>query len=159
MKLAAVAFLAAITAFTPTVHAQRTNGGGRGGSGASIIFKQAPTTSPPQVATTIYTTPAGSGQVYRICSQLIVTAAGTAGSVSLQATYTSQSHTFSGTNYTQIGPASYNSAVAVTTQWNQGSGCFTFTADGGTNIQAWLGLGGVTGSPTYLYSVTLERLQ
>jgi hypothetical protein len=129
------------------------------GSIAAAVFKQAPTTTPPVGATTVFTTPAGSGQVYRICTHVIITTAGTSGGVFPALTYTSVAHTFSGLNFTQTGVGISGGTLAVAAQWNHAAGCYTFSADAATNIQAWLGLGGVTGTPAYSYDATLERLQ
>lgn len=122
------------------------------GSNAQIVASQALTTSPPTTATLLYTTPSGSAGVYRMCGTTLITAAGSAGSVFPAMTYTSSGHTQTGAN---MGAG----LVSVTTQWNVTGGCTAFSADAGTNIYAWLSLGGVSGSPTYLYSTTLERVQ
>lgn len=106
-------------------------------------------------ATTLYTTPAGSGQEYRVCGSLVMTAAAaTGGAFSLQANYTVSGHAQTGKSFLQLS--------AVTTQWADSSNlasCFTFTPDASTAVQWQLVGSSVTGSPTVLYGVTLERLK
>jgi len=145
--IAALAGLA--SAQTPVIGATQPN----------IVFKQAPTAAPPTVATTVYTTPAGSNQVYRACGHVVIATAGSSGGVFPALQYVGSAHTFSNINYINAGQGLSGGTLAVSAQWNSASGCFTFAPDGGTNISLWLGLGGVTGSPAYLYDVTLERLQ
>lgn len=101
---------------------------------------------------TLYTT--SSAGLYRICSTLVDTVAPTAASsqeIFIQ--YIGDGHTFS--NSALLNSPSLGTSI---TQWVSGSGCGTFYADASTAIQWELLLSGVTGTPTYRYSVELERV-
>jgi hypothetical protein len=103
-------------------------------------------------------TPTYAG-MWRECYYLDVTVAGTAGTYIGQATYTTDGNsTYSVSTVT----------VSATTQWNNSSpqasavgsgGCSVFYADANAAIKYKISIGGITGTPTLRYAVTLERLQ
>lgn len=119
--------------------------------GSQLVASTATTNNPPLVSTAFYTTPNdGIKHTYRISSWAVVTTAGTGGSVFPSVTYTTSADVITG--------ATIGSSATVSSQWSVGQGTYTFSADPNTVVYAWLGEGGVTGSPAFLYTVTLERL-
>jgi hypothetical protein len=108
------------------------------------------------VLTTIYTTPSSGAGFYRLCSDHLVTAAAGTGTSYGVAAYVSSGHRFSGLRTT----ANTNLAMQWTDSAAAGSsGCPTFWADANSAIQFGITETGVSGTPTILYSATLERLQ
>jgi hypothetical protein len=90
-----------------------------------------------------------SAGIYRVCGQVTVTVAATGnGSNTLVFGWTANAHAFG------TGPS-----VAPATQWSQANACYEFYADATTAITVYFYQTGTTGSPTYQYWATLERLQ
>jgi hypothetical protein len=123
-----------------------------------VVAKVAPTlysgtaSVPFSGSNTIYSIPAGAAGEYRFCWFVDVTVAATAGSFQPITDYTTDGHTVS------VDPG----FVAATGQWNGSYGCAdnsAFYADAGTNVTWYIWMNGVTGSPTFRYALTLERLQ
>jgi len=100
--------------------------------------------------TTLYAAPSGGAGLYRLCWWLSVTAAATAGNVEILGTTTADGHA----NGWSSG------FIAATGVNNAASGCSSSAyVDAGSNVQWWLWANGVTGTPTFRYAATLERLQ
>jgi hypothetical protein len=125
-----------------------------------IIAKIAPTlysgTAPTGLVTLV--TPATAGQ-YRICGSLSIVAVGTAATgLDILRIFTRDGTVTSG-GITPAPNVSSNMASTITTVGSQSDVCEPFYADAGQPIQAELYMTGVTGTPTFRYAVTLERLQ
>ncbi len=106
---------------------------------------------------TVYTTPlsGGAGQ-YRLCSDHVVTSAGTAGVSYGQIRYVSNSHAG------MVARTTGNTSLTAQYSDSASSGTFscpTFWADANTQIQFQIVFSGAEGNPQISYSVTLERLQ
>jgi hypothetical protein len=106
------------------------------------------TTSTTGVGYAFTYSPAALG-LYRYCGYVDIIVAGTAGNYDLVANYTTDGHSFNA----QSGNAS------AASQWSSINACYEFTADASSNIIGNLNSGGVTGTPTVRYSMTLELLK
>ena len=98
----------------------------------------------------MYTVPPGGAGQYRLCMALTVIAPGTAGAFSLGVQANGDGHTFS----------FQTSNVYLTSQWSTTNSCNSYYADAGSGTvwNLYTG-GGVTGSPTLRYEITLEKMQ
>jgi hypothetical protein len=100
--------------------------------------------------TTLYT-PRTSG-LYRVCGYLdVIVAANAATSAELLFNYISDGHNFSG--------GLTGSSVVATTQWTQSYACQVLYLDASQPFQSEVFLAGVTGSPTFRYALTLEKME
>jgi hypothetical protein len=166
-----IATTAAVTSALPTLPLSQANGG----FGAAVTEANCLAGSLPMpcraghVAPTLYSgtsstgittiaTPATAGQ-FRICGFLDVTVAATAGTAELYKSYTSDGHVQAGSVIGGTQAGAVTTSIVATSAWNSSQGCESMYVDASTNIQAELFLGSVTGTPTFRYSFTLERLQ
>jgi hypothetical protein len=92
---------------------------------------------------------ANTAGFYRVCGYLLATVAATAGTAQLYAGFTADGH--------GVTP-NFAAPVSVTTQWAQQNACTVFYADAATNIQYSIQLVGVTGTPTFRYTFSAEKL-
>jgi hypothetical protein len=98
-------------------------------------------------STTLATPPVAGN--YRVCGRLTVTVAASASTqASLIFGWTAYGHAFGN------GPS-----VTATNQWSAQDICYDIYVDASTAVTAYLYLNGVTGSPTFHYLATLEKVQ
>jgi hypothetical protein len=110
-----------------------------------------------QSATIGTSVPAGQ---YTLCGSVVQTVSPSAvTTVGLTTSFTSGGHLISSTMLGGSSTGTVAASFSVTTQWTYAQSCEVITADASTNIGSTLYLNGVTGSPSYLYSFSLMRMQ
>ena len=117
-----------------------------------VLVSSGPTTysgtsSQPASALTIYT-PTTAG-LYRMCTALTVEAVASSATGAEIVTYETM-------NGVQL---ALGSTVTATSLNSSGEPCYLLQPDVNSGIKVWLYLNNVTGSPTFLFSYTLERLK
>jgi hypothetical protein len=98
--------------------------------------------------TTAIATPTGGAGLYRVIVDMVVTTAGTAGTVTATITTNNGSASFAQTS----------SALSLTTLGNELSVSFTSRCGSATNIQYATTVSGATGSPQYSLTIRAEYL-
>lgn len=98
--------------------------------------------------TTAITTPTGGAGLYRVIVDMVVTTAGTAGTVTATITTNNGSASFAQTS----------STLSLTTLGNELSVSFTARCGSATNIQYATTVSGATGSPQYSLNIRAEYL-
>ena len=104
-------------------------------------------------STTIYTHPTGSYGQYRITTNLVCHAAGTAGTVSVQGQFTDSSNTAQTLNLVTA------TNILLTTKGNNSFGINAITAYPSTAIKFTTTVTGLTGAASYDLFIILEKLQ
>jgi hypothetical protein len=88
--------------------------------------------------------------MYRVCGFISVNVVGTAGTAQIFAGYTTDGRSTT--------PSLVTAALSTTTLGNWQQGCTTFYADANTIISYSIVMTGVTGTPTFRYTFSAEKL-
>ena len=101
-----------------------------------------------------------SSGLYRWCAYLMTTVVGTGGAFYINLTYTAEGHSFTDRLTGQVSATSISDSATLNDTTGGSAGCVTFWGDAGTGTNTYLmPQGTVTGTPTVMFSATLEQLE